>query len=131
MVAQQPLFITHNSTINMIKISTRIVFLLPKIVIKIPVDKRGYLQGKNESALYNKYKNTKLLGELISEFCGIVIMKRYKPLGSKLDLNIVMDIKNEIVELDIENCDLYNPDNWGEGHILIDYGINEHISKLY
>ena len=120
MVAQQPLFITHNSTINMIKISTRIVFLLPKIVIKIPVDKRGYLQGKNESALYNKYKNTKLLGELISEFCGIVIMKRYKLLGSKLDLNIVMDIKNEIVELDIENCDLYNPDNWGEGHILID-----------
>lgn len=115
----------------MIKISTRIVFLLPKIVIKIPVDKRGYLQGKNESVLYRKYKNTKLLGELILEFCGIVVMKRYKPLNSKLDLDMVMEIKNKIVELDIENCDLYNPENWGEGHILIDYGINEDISKLY
>lgn len=115
----------------MIKFSTRLVFLLPKIVVKIPIDKRGYLQGKNELALYSKYKNTKLLGELIAEFCGVVVMKRYNQLGSKLNEDMVMDIKNKIVELDIINCDLYNPDNWGENHILIDYGINEYISKLY
>ena len=115
----------------MIRFSSRVVFILPKVVIKIPIDKRGYLQGKNESALYKKYKNTKMLGRLISEFCGVVIMKRYKPLDSKLNEDIVKKIKQTIAELNIENCDLYNPDNWGEGHILIDYGINERISKLY
>lgn len=115
----------------MIRFSTRVVFILPKVVIKIPIDKRGYLQGKNEAILYNKYKHTKLLGELISEFCGVVIMKRYKQLSSKLNEHKVNKIKQTIAELNIENCDLYNPDNWGEGHILIDYGINERISKLY
>jgi len=115
----------------MIKFSTRLVFILPKIVIKIPIDKRGYLQGKNEVALYKKYKNTKMLGRLILEFCGVVIMERYNPLDSKLNEDTVKNIKNKIVELNIENCDLYNPENWGEGHILIDYGINENISKLY
>ena len=115
----------------MIRFSTRLVFILPKFVIKIPIDKKGYLQGKNELALYKKYKKTKMLGKLISEFCGIVIMNRYKLLDSKLNEDVVKNIKNKIVELNIENCDLYNPDNWGEGHILIDYGINERISKLY
>jgi hypothetical protein len=115
----------------MIRFSSRLVFILPKVVIKIPIDKRGYLQGKNESKLYNKYKHTKLLGELISEFCGVVIMKRYKPLSSKLNKHEVNKVKQTISELNIKNCDLYNQDNWGEGHILIDYGINEHISKLY
>lgn len=115
----------------MIRFSTRVVFILPKIVIKIPIDKRGYLQGKNEAILYNKYKHTKLLGELISEFCGVVIMKRYKPLDSKLNPRKVKKIKQTIAELNIENCDLYNPENWGEGHMLIDYGVNELISKLY
>ena len=76
----------------MIRFSTRVVFILPKVVIKIPIDKRGYLQGKNESALYKKYKNTKMLGRLISEFCGVVIMERYKPLGSKLNEDIVKNI---------------------------------------
>lgn len=115
----------------MIRFSSRLVFILPKVVIKILIDKRGYLQGKNESALYRKYKNTKMLGRLISEFCGVVIMERYNPLGSKLNEDIVKKIKQTIAELNIENCDLYNPDNWGEGHILIDYGVNERISKLY
>lgn len=115
----------------MIRFSTRVVFILPKIVIKIPIDRRGYLQGKNESTLYNKYKHTKLLGELISEFCGVVIMKRYKPLDSKLNPRKIRKIKETIAELNIENCDLYNPENWGEDHMLIDYGINERISKLY
>ena len=107
------------------------VFLFPKFVIKIPFDKRGYLQGKNESILFNKYKKSKLLGELIFEFFGVVIMKRYKPLDSELKYSKIKEIKETIKELNIQNCDLFNPENWGEGHILIDYGINEQISKMY
>lgn len=114
----------------MIKFSTRLVLLLPKIVIKFPIDRRGYLQGKNESSLYKKYKNTNLLGKLIFEFGGIVIMKRYNKLDSLIEKNII-NVKTTISELNIDNCDLYNPDNWGENHILIDYGINQQISKLY
>ena len=115
----------------MIKLSTRLVLILPSVVIKFPLDKRGYLQGKNEANLYRKYKNTNLLGKLIYEVCGIVIMERYNLLNTELQENTVIKVKQTISELNIENCDLYNQDNWGEGHILIDYGINERISKLY
>ena len=114
----------------MIKISTRLVLILPKIVIKFPIDKRGYLQGKNESNLYKNYKHTNLLGKLIIEFCGIVIMKKYKVANEVSEID-VSKIKKTISELNISNCDLYNPENWSDNHLLIDYGINEHISKLY
>jgi hypothetical protein len=113
----------------MIKYSTRLVFILPKIVFKFPIDRRGYLQGKNEKKLWNKYKATNLLGELIFEFLGIVIMKRYSRISNFTDYDVVK-IKMSIKELDIDNCDLYNPENWADGK-LIDYGINEYISKLY
>jgi hypothetical protein len=39
-----------------------------------------------------------------------------------------------IPEFDIDKCDLYRADNWGRlgnDYVLIDYGINEEISKLY
>jgi hypothetical protein len=114
----------------MIKISTRLVLILPKIVIKIPIDKRGYLQGKNESKLYKIYKHTNLLGKLIIEFCGIVIMKKYKVANEVCEKD-VSNIKKTISELNIDNCDLYNPKNWAENNLLIDYGINDYISKLY
>jgi hypothetical protein len=37
-------------------------------------------------------------------------------------------------EFDFDNCDLYNPENWGidgKKYILLDYGVNEHIAGLY
>jgi len=113
----------------MIKFSTRVVFILPKIIIKFPIDKRGYLQGKNELRLYKKYKHTNLLGQLLFEIGGIVVMKKYNVVN-KVSQKDVIKIKTAIPELNIENCDLYNPNNWSKG-ILIDYGINEEVSQMY
>ena len=117
-----------------IKTSTRLVLILQNIVIKIPLSRRGYLQGKNERYLYKKYKGNGLLGELISEKFGIVIMKTYPQL-SRIPDYVVYGIKIEIPELNIRNCDLHNVKNWGKDEnsnpILIDYGINEYISTLY
>jgi hypothetical protein len=117
-----------------IKYSTRLVFVFKKIVVKIPLSKRGYLQGKNERDLHEKYKGKGLLGELIFEKFGMVIMKTY-PLASRIPGYVVYGIKKEIPELNILNCDLHNVKNWGidenSNPILIDYGVNQYISTLY
>lgn len=117
-----------------IKISTRLVLIFNKVVIKIPISKRGYLQGKNEKTLWTKYYNDNILAELYWEKLGIVCMKKYNPLN-RLPNNYVKWIKIKIPELNIINCDLYNIKNWGQNEtlnpILIDYGINEYISTLY
>jgi hypothetical protein len=117
----------------MIKISTRLVILLPRIVLKFPLSRRGYLQSKNEKLIWNKYKSTDILGELYWEFCGIVCMKRYWP-TSKVPRSKVLLTKSTIKEFDIDRCDLYNSDNWGTEkgkRYLLDYGINQYISTLY
>jgi hypothetical protein len=116
----------------MIKISTRLVFVFKKFVIKIPLSYRGYLQCKNESYIWNKYKNP-ILGELYWFKYGIVCMKKYK-IAKHIPAINVIEIKEIIPELNVELCDLYNYKNWGvydEKYILIDYGINEQISKMY
>lgn len=116
-----------------IKISTRLVILLSDKAIKIPLSKRGYLQGKNEKYLWDKYNSLGMLGKLHWEFMGVVCMKRYKPI-SRILKSYVKGIKMFIPELDIKNCDLYNSQNWAEdngSNILIDYGINEKIAKMY
>ena len=53
-----------------IKISTRVVFLIGKYAIKIPVSKRGYLQGKNEAKIYTKYKRYPYLAPLLGIVTG-------------------------------------------------------------
>jgi hypothetical protein len=116
-----------------IKVSTRVVFLFKNIVIKIPISRRGYLQCKNERFIWDKYKHTSMLAELHSERFGIVCMKRY-PSANIIPEYVVYGIKSEIPELNIKNCDLYNCENWGidkDFYILLDYGINEEISKMY
>jgi hypothetical protein len=117
----------------MIKISTRLVILLPNIVLKFPLGRRGYLQSKNEKVMWNKYKTTYPLGVLYWEFLGIVCMKRYKSIN-EIPRSTVMLVKSIIKEFDIDRCDLYNSDNWGtenELYYLIDYGISQYISTLY
>jgi hypothetical protein len=125
----------------MIRISTRIVFMFPGFVVKIPISYRGYLQCKNEKRMWMKYKHLNILGKLYWEFMGIVCMKRYRNVnvleneksGHKF-IDIVYGIKYMIPEFDIVNCDLYKIDNWGkngENYVLIDYGINEEVSKMY
>ena len=117
-----------------IKVSTRLVFILQNIVIKIPLSRRGYLQGKNEKVLCNKYYNLNILGHLKWELLGIVCMKRYSTI-SKIPAEYVNFTKLTIPELNIKNCDLHNVKNWGQdiilNPILIDYGITEYISTLY
>jgi hypothetical protein len=117
----------------MIKISTRLVILLPNIVLKFPLSRRGYLQSKNERFIWNKYKATCSLGVLHWELLGIVCMKRYKAVA-EIPTTIVMFAKSTIKEFNIDRCDLYNPKNWGKEnrtYYLIDYGINKYISTLY
>lgn len=105
-------------------LKTRLILIFGNYVIKIPVNKAGYLQNQNETYLYNKYKNLGMLGKLYWTFCGIVCMKNYNPVY-KILKSYIKGIKIVIPELDIKNCSLHNSNNWGteNGYIvLIDYG---------
>jgi hypothetical protein len=115
------------------KYSTRLVIILNNIVIKIPLSRRGYLQGLNEKKIWDKYKGIGLLAELKWMFMGIVCQKRYD-LVKSIPNQLVNNTKKWIPEFDFDNCDLYNPENWGaqdNQYILLDYGINEYIASLY
>ena len=116
-----------------IRISTRVVFIFNSFVLKFPIDKRGYLQGKNEYKMYRKYKHLNLLGTLHWEKFGVVCMKKYN-LIDDINATTVFETKDLIPEFNFENCDLLNHENWGElddVKYLIDYGIDESISKMY
>jgi hypothetical protein len=116
-----------------IKLSTRLVIVFKKFVIKIPIDRRGYLQCKQEKYIYNKYSNCGLLGQLHWYKFGIICMKRYE-IASNINPKNVVAIKTIIPEFDFNNCDLFNSKNWGIENgkfLLIDYGVNEKISKMY
>ena len=117
----------------MIKYSTRFVVILKNIVIKIPVSRKGYLQGLNEKKIWDKYNDVTLLAELKWMWMGIVCQKRYNTVSSIPD-EVVNRNKELIPEFDFNNCDLYNPENWGidgKRYILLDYGVNEYIASLY
>ena len=115
-----------------IKISTRLVFITNRYVVKIPIDRRGWLQGINERKLWSKYQSTNLVPTLWG-LGGIVCQpKASKP--SNFRPYDVKKIKRKIPELNVTNCDLYNIDNWGtynDDLVLVDYGITEEISKMY
>ena len=115
-----------------IRISTRVVFITKRYVLKIPIDRRGWLQGINERKLWSKYQSTNLVPTLWG-LGGIVCQpKASKP--STFRTRDVKRIKQEIPELNVTNCDLHNIDNWGTYNgsiVLVDYGITEEISKMY
>jgi hypothetical protein len=116
-----------------VKVSTRVVFIFKNHVVKVPISLRGYLQCLQERDLWDKYKDLGLLGDLYSYKRGIIRMKRYDPIKAVDHYDIAI-VKEAIKELDIDMCDLYNKANWGElngKRYLIDYGINEEISKMY
>jgi hypothetical protein len=115
------------------KYSTRLVILFDNIVIKIPISRRGYLQGINEKYVWDKYKDIDLLAELKWVFIGVVCQKRYDAVKSIPNV-VVRRIKSKVPEFDFDNCDLHNSKNWGienKEYILLDYGINKHIASLY
>jgi hypothetical protein len=117
-----------------IKISTRLVILTKTRAYKIPISKRGWMQGKNEKLIWNKYKKKfNLLAPFKYRFFGIVCQQRILPIF-RIDEYAVKRAKKLMPEFDFENCDLYNAQNWGyyKGKILLlDYGVNLEISKLY
>ena len=116
-----------------IEYSTRLVFIFKTLVIKIPLSKRGYLQGLNEKKIWDKYKDIAPLAKLKWMYLGIVCQVRCEPI--KLISSIkISKIKLLIEEFNFDYCDLYNPNNWGmydNKIVLIDYGITKSISKLY
>jgi len=118
---------------TMIKYSTRLVLILRNVVIKIPVNRKGYLQGLNEKKIWDKYNSVTSLAELKWMWMGIVCQKRYNTTTSIPD-SVVIRIKELIPEFDFNNCDLYNHENWGinnKTHVLLDYGVSKYIASLY
>jgi hypothetical protein len=115
------------------KYSTRIVIILKNIVIKIPISRRGYLQGLNEKKIWDKYKNIASLAELKWMYIGIVCQKRYS-IAKTIPNIVVRRNKIAMPEFNFPDCDLHNPRNWGmedKKYILLDYGVNEYIASLY
>jgi hypothetical protein len=115
------------------KYSTRFIIILNNKVVKIPLSRRGYLQGVNEKKIWNKYQNILPLAKLKWSYLGIVCQKRYETVTSIPNI-LVRRIKSKVPEFDFDNCDLYNPENWGTDgnqYILLDYGVNSYIASLY
>ena len=116
-----------------IKVSTRLVILTKYKAYKIPLNKRGLLQCKNEYKIWKSGKGRKYLAPLLWYKLGIVCQERVKELD-KLDTHIVLKVKKLFPELDIDNCDLYFKHNWGLHYgqqVLVDYGIDKTIVKMY
>lgn len=116
-----------------IRFSTRMVILTKYKVYKFPIDKRGYLQGRNEANVWKQYKECKALAPLKWEFFGIVCMTRVQTIET-VPLEWIRYVKDHIPTLDIDNCDLHNVENWGYHngrYVLLDYGVDERISKMY
>ena len=115
------------------KCSTRLVIIFDNVIVKIPISRRGYLQGLNEKKIWTKYHKLNLLAELKWVFMGIVCQKRYDTVES-IPNRIVKVIKELIPEFNFNNCDLHNAANWGtdsKGYVLLDYGVNKYIASLY
>jgi len=115
-----------------ILVSTRVVFLTKRYAVKIPIDRRGWLQGINERKLWCKYQSPSLV-PVVWGFGGIVCQKRASKASRYRSLPVDA-IKREIPELNVKYCDLYNKENWAMYNgrlVLIDYGITERVSKMY
>jgi hypothetical protein len=116
-----------------IEYSTRLVFIFRTFVIKIPLSKRGYLQGINEKLIWDKYKDIAPLAKLKWMAFGVVCQTKCKPIEF-ISTNKISEVKLLIEEFNFDYCDLYNPNNWGiynDKVVLLDYGITKAISKLY
>lgn len=116
-----------------IKISSRVVFLTPRRVYKLPVNRRGWLQGINERAAWDEYKDSGYLAPLLWSLGGIVCMERMRSV-QYVPPYLIMNVKLKIPALNIANCDLWNIENWGvHGNrtVLVDYGISERVAAMY
>lgn len=116
-----------------IRTSSRVVFMTPTRVYKIPVSRRGWLQGINERKAWERYKGSGRLAPLIWSLGGVVCMVRVTEL-TFVGEHHIKALKSLIPALNIERCDLYNPKNWGYHNnriVLLDYGINAQVASMY
>jgi hypothetical protein len=116
-----------------IKYSTRVVIIFSSFVVKIPICRKGFLQGYNERKIWEKYKDSVNIAELKWMILGIVCQKRYAPI-TEISAIEVETIKEMIPEFNFDNCDFHNAENWGrEGdrYILLDYGNDPYVASLY
>lgn len=117
----------------MIKVSTRLVIITRRKAFKIPLDRRGWLQGINERKVWEAHKESGLLAPLLWSLGGFVCMEKVRP-TYYVPPHLIRKMKDMIPAMNIENCDLHRVENWGERHgkrVLLDYGIDERISKMY
>lgn len=116
-----------------VRISSRIVILTPNRVYKIPVNRRGWLQGLNERKAWKRYKDTKRLAPLLWGFGGFVCMVRVTEIQFIAEHHVAA-LKKLIPALNIQRCDLYNAANWGyykNRTVLLDYGISAQVAAMY
>lgn len=116
-----------------LRISTRLVILTRTRAIKIPIDRRGWIQGHNEKRTWDRYKHTGLLAPIRWTAGPIVCQQRITPV-TKITSTAVAAIRQAIPHLNIANCDLHNPANWGQhrgSFLLLDYGISARVAKMY
>lgn len=116
-----------------IQTSSRVVFITPTRVYKIPVNRRGWLQGLNERKAWERYKDSGRLAPLLWSFGGIVCMVRVTQLKF-IAQHHIKAVKKLIPALNIERCDLHNPANWGYYNnrtVLLDYGIDAQVAAMY
>lgn len=116
-----------------LRVSSRVVFLTPHRVYKIPVDRRGWLQGKNERKAWHRYKDTGHLAPFLYSLGGIVCMRRVAR-ADEVPPELIATVKSKIPALNIDNCDLWNLENWGEHEgrtVLVDYGISAEVAAMY
>jgi hypothetical protein len=125
--------LTKHAAMCCIRYSTRLVIIFKNTVVKIPISRKGFLQGNNEQKVWNKYKHKAPLAELRWMFLGVVCQKRYTETYEVPKCEIDR-IKKLIPEFNFENCDFWNYENWGkEGkkYILLDYGNSPYVASLY
>jgi len=118
----------------MFRISTRLVILFKNFVVKIPLERKGFLQCRNEKSIWKKYKDVAPLAELRFALLGVIIQKRYTEVDY-IPIEEVDKIKSIIPEFQFENGDLWNYENWGQdengNYILLDYGNSKYLAGLY
>jgi hypothetical protein len=115
------------------RLSTRFVILFGEWALKIPLSKRGYLQGVNERKTWHAYKQTDLLVPLLWSFCGVVCQSRAFPVSS-IEHEHILKVVDSIPHLNVTKTDLFNSANWGRLNgrvVLLDYGLNERVSNMY
>jgi len=116
-----------------IRISTRLVLLTPRRAYKIPLDRRGWLQGRNERRIWDQYQGTNYLAPLLWSCGGFICMERVDPADQVSGWDR-MKVRRAVPPLACRNGDLHRVENWGKHQgrtVLLDYGISSRVAAMY